>query len=139
VTEWQGVFLALMAVALVVIAVVQVGLIVVALRLSRQVTTTVEELRREVRPLIDKANRLAEDAARTTSLALAQVERVDRFLALTTTRVDEVLKVLQVSLAGPVRQGAAFMMGLRTVISAIRQWQDRSAARREEDDALFVG
>jgi hypothetical protein len=142
VSDWQVIWLGVMAAALVVMALMQVGLVLVALRTSRQVTLSIENLRRDVRPVIDRVNRLADEAGRTTALALSQVERLDRFLAITTSRVEEVLTVVRASVGGPLRQGTALMMGLRAVIGAIRQWQDTRPARparREEDDPLFVG
>ena len=49
-TDTAVVFLAIMAVALTIMAVVQIGLIVVALRAARQVTATAEAIRRDVGP-----------------------------------------------------------------------------------------
>jgi hypothetical protein len=139
VTDWQLVCLAAMAIALVVMALVQVGLIVVALKLARQVTSVVDDVRRDVRPLVEKAHRIADDAQRAASLAAVQVERLDAMLATTTARLDHVLGVLQNAFSGPVRQGAAAMAVIRAIMGAVRQWQARDQRRREEDDGLFVG
>ena len=52
--EGSSIYLAVMAVALVVMAGIQVGLIVVVLRVTKQLTATAEEIRREVMPLVAK-------------------------------------------------------------------------------------
>ena len=75
----------------VVMAAIQIGLaLIVAARRQADEATT-DALRREVKPLIEKANRLVDEASRVTSLAAAQVERVERLLASTSERVDETL------------------------------------------------
>jgi hypothetical protein len=141
VTEWASVWLGVMAIALVVMAAIQVGLIVMGLRLVRQMSATIDGVRRDVKPLIDKAHVIADEAARATTLATMQVERVDQLLSSTTARVDEAVGLLQSAFAGPLRQGAAVVTAVRAIAGALRQWQDRrpSRSRREEEDALFVG
>jgi hypothetical protein len=135
----SGVWLAVMAIALVVMAIVQVALIVVALQLARRMTVMLDEIRREVRPVVDRIHRLADDAQRATSLAVTQVERIDALLATTAERVDEVLRVVQAAFSGPVRQGAAILAAVRAIVGAVRQWPPRERERREEEDPLFVG
>jgi hypothetical protein len=142
VTDWQLVWLAIIAVSVAVMMVIQVGAIIAGIMFAKQLTATVQDLRKEITPLMDKIHRVADDAVRTTSLAAAQVERVDRMLALTATRVEETVTIVQNALGGPVRQGAAAVMAIRAVMSAFRQWQGSrasKAAHREEEDALFVG
>jgi hypothetical protein len=140
VTDTAVVFLAIMAVALVIMAVVQIGLIVVALRAAKQVTATVEAFRRDVGPLIQKVSLVADDAARVTSLALTQVERVDHALAATAQRVDTTLSVVQGLVSGPVRQSSAVVAAFKAAMGVMRHVQDRRRTRREaEEDALFVG
>jgi hypothetical protein len=132
--------LGIMAAALVVMAAVQVGLIVVALKVARRLTTAVDDLRVELQPLIVKAHRIADDASRTVSLAALQAERVDQFLATTAVRVDETLQMLKRAVAAPTRQGAAVAAAIKTAVSVFRYWQDaRRRPVREEEDALFVG
>lgn len=135
------VFLGVMAVSLAVMAVIQVGLVVAAIRAMRALAGAADELRREVRPLMEKVNRIADDASRMTALATLQVERVDQFIATTTTRVDQTLGVVQGLMSGPVRQSAVVIAALRAAFAAFRDWQQRKASPREaqEDDAWFVG
>ena len=138
--DWSGLWLAIMAMSLLTMAVVQVGLILVVIRLARQVATMLDEMRREVRPIIDKLSRLTDDAQRATATVTAQVERLDALFTTTAARVDEIMNVVQTLFAGPVRQGAAILAILRAVGSAFQRRQsNREHARRDEEDPLFVG
>jgi hypothetical protein len=140
VSDSAVVFLAIMAVALVVMAAAQIALMVVGLRVAKQVTATAEELRREVRPLLDKVHQLTDEATRVTTLAYAQVERVDMLMASTAQRVDDTLGILQGFIAGPVRQGSAMVAAFKAAMTVVRGFQDRRSVSREpEEDALFVG
>jgi hypothetical protein len=140
VTDTAVVLLGIMTVALVIMAVVQIGLIVVALRVARQVTTTAETFRRELRPLIDKIGVVTDDAARVTALALTQMERVNHALASTSQRVDATVSMIEGLVARPVRRSAAVVAAFKAALGVVRQVQTRRRIRREaEDDALFVG
>lgn len=140
-TDWQLVCLAAMAVALVVMAAVQVGVIIVAVRVGRQVSATAEEIRREVKPLVLKAHRISDDAARAAALAVAQVERIDRLVESASARVHETLGLVQDAVVEPVRQGAAVVAAVRAALTAFRSWRGEGAHhhRRDDEDALFVG
>ena len=139
-TDTAVVLLAIMAVSLAIMAVVQIGLIVVALRVARQVTTTAETVRRDLTPLIEKISGVTDDAARVTSLALAQLERVDHAVASTAQRVDQTLSVMQGLLSVPIRQSSALVAAFKAAMSVVRHVQARKSSRREaEEDALFVG
>src|SRR5690606_4286029 len=135
------VFLAIMAVSLVIMAAVQVGLVIVSLRVARQVSATAEEFRREIRPLIAKANALTDEATRVTTLALTQVERVDHAIATPARRPGATLSVLQGLMSGPVRQSSAVFAAVKAAWSVVRRLQERrsTAGREAEEDALFVG
>jgi ABC-type transporter Mla subunit MlaD len=139
VSDGQTTWLAIIAIAVAVMAVAQIMLALTALRAAREMTATVAELRRDLKPVIDKAHRLVDEATRVTSLASLQVERVDRLLAGTAARIDETLSIVQSAVIRPVRQGAALLAGVRAALSALRSWQDRGRHSREDDEALFVG
>ena len=138
-TDWQVVFLGIIALALVAMAGAQVYMGLAVARASRQVTETVESLRRDVRPLIDKATKVTDDAARVTELAVRQVERVDRMVANMAVRVDDTLHVVQSSVVDPIRKGAAVFAGIRAMMGAFRDRHGRPAAHRDDEDPLFVG
>jgi hypothetical protein len=139
VTEWQTALLAVIAGSVLVMAVLQVTVVTIAGRYARDAARAVDELRREVRPLIEKANRISDDAARVTAMAATQVERVDRLLASTANRIDETVGVVQGALLEPVRQGAAMISAVRAAFGALRGARDRHRAHADEDEALFVG
>ena len=139
-SDWGVVWLAVMAMSLLVMAATQVGLALMVLRVARQMMATTDALRREVKPLIEKTNRLVDEASRATSLAAAQVERVERLLTSTSDRVDETLGVLQGAIMQPVRQGAALVTAVRAALSVIRGARHaRARQARDEEEALFVG
>ena len=139
-TDWQGATLVVMAAALVVMAAIQVAAIVAALRVARKVTATADELRREIRPLLEQTRRIADEAERTARLAAAQMERVDSLMASIALRVEETVDVVQGALVGPLKQGAAIVAAFRAALSFVRDWQRRPRPGREDtDDAMFVG
>ena len=138
-SDGQTVWLAIIAIAVAVMATMQIALALIALRAAREMTNTVAELRRDLKPVIDKTTRLVDEAQRMTSLATLQVERVDKLLASTVERVDETLSIVQHAVIQPVRHGAAVMAGVRAALAALRSWQDRRTQPRDDDEALFVG
>jgi hypothetical protein len=144
VTDWAVIWLGVIAVAVAIMALVQIGVIIVGLRLARQLSVTIDELRHEVRPLVEKVHRIADDAARATSLATIQIERIDDILSTTTARVDEGLAIVRNAMGGPLRQGYAVAMALRAALSAFRRRPHTTSGSarplgQEEEDALFVG
>jgi hypothetical protein len=141
VSESATVFLAIMAVSVAIMAAIQIGLIIVGIQAARKLGTLADDLRREVRPLMDKVNRIADDAGRATSLAALQVERVDQLMASTAARVDDTLGVIQGLMGGPVRQSAVAVAAFKAALAAFRHWQDRRQRPREheDEDAWFVG
>jgi hypothetical protein len=139
VTDWQLVWLGTIAIAVAVMAALQVAALTVLIRMVLQAVKAIQKLDRDLRPLLEKAHRIADDAARTTALAAAQAERIDALITSATERVDETLDVVQRAIVDPIRQGTAFIAGLRAVIAAFRGWREPDRAAREEDDALFIG
>ena len=137
--DWQVFFLGVMAVALVAMAAAQVLIGVAVLKASRQITDMAEKLRSDIRPLIDKATHLTDEASRVTAMAVMQMERVDKLTATLAVRMDETVGLVHSAVAGPVRQGAAVMAGLKAVFGAIREWQNRPNRTHEDEDPLFVG
>lgn len=140
-TEAQGTWLAVSAVALVIMALVQVGVAVAAILAARQVMRMNDELRRDLGTLIARMNRMADDAERVVALAASQVERLDRFVGATVERVDQVAGFVQGALGGPLRQGALAFSVVRAIVGALRGRRSSAGRRRrrDEDDALFVG
>jgi uncharacterized protein YoxC len=140
VTDGQALSLAVMAGALVVMAIVQVAVLVVVAKAGRQAVETAQQMQRDLRPLLEKAHRISDDAAKITALTLRQVERVDQMITTTSARVDATLGVIETAIIQPIQQGTALMAGLRTALGMVRAWRDRDRRDpREDEDGLFIG
>lgn len=139
---WSDLFLGVIAVATLVMALIQVGAILVALRVARQAQQMLATVQQEVKPLINKAHAIAEDAARTAALATVQAEKVDRLVTDLTRRVDETATVVQEAILMPAREGLAIVSALRAGLSALRGGRDmrpRHGRHADEEDPLFIG
>ena len=135
-------FLGLIALATVVMAVVQVTAAMYAARAAREAAKAALELHRELGPILANARKATDDAARITALALTQVERVDTFVATATARVDESMAAIQSAIVGPLRHGSALWSGLQAALTFFGEQQERRDRRRadeEEDENLFIG
>lgn len=140
-SDWTAVFLGVIAVSTLLMALLQVGAVVVALRLSKRVERLAGELQGEIKPLVGRVHAIAEDAARASSLAVAQVERADQLMVVLTRRVDETAAILQRAIVTPAREGLAVFSALRAGLAALRGTRPPSSGsgRLEEEDALFIG
>ena len=139
---WSDVFLGLIAAATLVMAVVQVGAIIAALRLSRQAQQVLQSVHQEVRPLIARAQALAEEASRTVAMATTQAQKVDRLITDLSQRVDETAGVIQEAIITPAREGLAIVAAVKAGLSALRGLRDvrpRNGRHAEEEDPLFIG
>ncbi len=133
------VWLGVIAVAVAVMAVLQVVVLLRLSQVAREASSATRDLRRELTPLIAKAHKIADDAGRVSALALTQVERVDQLFESTALRIDETMQTVQEMLIRPVRQGAAVMAGVKAALAVFRARQDRGRYDRDDDDALFIG
>lgn len=139
-SEWQVIFLGVMAGALVLMALAQFAVALALVKALKSVLSTVDELKREIHPLMQKVNRIADDAERVTALAVVQAERIDGLVKQTTERMDETFGLLRSAVIDPIRQGSAIITAVKAAISAVRSWQNRPAnSVREDEDPLFVG
>ena len=133
-------FLGIIAISVLVMAVLQLGAVIVLARVARRVLGITEELQREIKPLAAKVNAIADEAQRAAALASKQIERVDAMVADLSRRVHDTTSAVQSIVTGPLRQGSAVVSGLRSLIAAfLTTPPSRAADRDEEDDALFVG
>jgi two-component sensor histidine kinase len=139
----SDVFLGLIALAAVVIAGVQVGLIVVAVRLVNRVDALSMQFDREIAPLAEKLRRVADHLQHATGLAAVQIERLDRLFAGASKRADETMSLVQSAVVGPIREGLAVVAALRGVIGAVRAFRrggpSRAPAKFDDEDPLFIG
>ena len=137
-STWATVFLGIIAMATLVTAVLQVVLLVAGWQLVRRITTFVEDLDREIRPIIGHVNSIARDASRVASLAAAQVERADQVLNNAVIRIEDLLSHMQSLVISTLREGNALMIGVRAVMAAIQALRGRRRRRSEDDEALFI-
>ncbi len=141
--DWSGVFLGVIALAVTVMAVVQVGVIVFGARLARRVEQLVVQIDRDIKPLVANLNVVGQEAARAAELATAQVQRVDQLFGDIASRVEETADSLQAAIITPAREGMALVQGVKAAFAALREIRSATgpsrAARHDEDDPLFIG
>jgi hypothetical protein len=135
------VFLGIIAAATLLLAVVQVGFIVYGWTVVRRVSRMLDQIEREVKPVLGNLSAMARDAARASALAMVQVERVDRVFTDLASRIEETATTVQRAIITPIREGAAVMSGLKAALAVLKAVATRQNApgRSEDDDALFIG
>lgn len=135
-------FLGLIALAVLVMAAIQVAAIIAAARLARRVDRLAAQIEQDIKPVFEHLRTLTADAARAASLAAAQVERADRLFGDLAFRADQTLTTLQQRVLAPARDGMAMLAGVRAALAAFRELRDagrKRAAVAEEEDVLFIG
>ena len=141
-TFWAEVFLGVIALATLTIAVVHVGVVVGGWMMARRVNQLLSQVERQMQPLVESVNAIAQDAARVTALATTQAERVDGLITDLTNRIEETANTVQEAVLKPLRDGAAMLAGVRAAIDVFRDGGGRRGAGRtrpEDEDALFIG
>lgn len=141
-SAWSDVFLGVIALATLIMAAIQVGAIVAALRLARQAQQVMATMQQDVRPLIARANAIAEEASKTVALATAQAQKIDRVVTDLSRRTEETAAVLQEAIITPAREGMAIVAGVRAALAALRGLRDlapRHSRQADEEDPLFIG
>jgi hypothetical protein len=138
-------FLGVIAFAVLIMALIQVGAIFAGIRLARRVDDVAKQIDTEIKPLIANLTAMSSEAARAAALAAKQAERLDRVFGEMVHRVDETLAAAQEFITGPARQGMAVMAGVKAVFDSFRSLREasrRRAATRpaiEEEESLFIG
>jgi hypothetical protein len=139
VTDRAELSLAIIAAAMLVSTLVQVGVIVAATLLVRRINRLATQVEQELKPLFAHLNAIGRDASRAASLAVAQVERVDRLLGDATRKIEQTLNTVQKTIVAPAREGLALLSALRAVMEVLRDKRGRARQRAgEEEDALFI-
>jgi hypothetical protein len=134
------VFLGVIAVATLAMAAVQVGLVIAAIRLARQVQELRAWVEVEIRPLIANLGAASSKAVRVTEVAVIQIERIDRLFADLTRRVDEGSRLVQATLLAPLREGRALLAAVAAALGALGDVrQSREPSTVGDDDPLFIG
>ena len=139
--DWSQAFLGVIAVSTALMAAMQIGTLVVLARVALQVRDVIGTLQKDVRPLIARANALAEEATKTATLATAQAQKIDRLVTDLTRRVDETSAVVQQAIITPAREGMAIVAALRAGLGALKGVRDLRGRPGgvEDEDALFIG
>jgi hypothetical protein len=133
--------LGVIAAATAIMALVQIGAIIVLARVAMQVRDVASSIQQDLRPLIARANAIADEAQKTATLATAQAQKIDRLVTDLTRRVDETSVVIQQAILTPAREGMAIVAGLKAALGALRGLRDLRGrpSRIEDEDALFIG
>jgi hypothetical protein len=142
-------FLGIIAAAVSLMAIIQVAAIVFAARAARSVGEAVSRLERDVRPIVASLQTMSADAARATTAATAQVERLQQTLDVVldgvdraSVRVEETLQTIQEGILAPAREGLGILQVIKSLFAQGRP--SRSGPRyrpaaAEDEDALFIG
>jgi hypothetical protein len=141
VNGWSDAFLGVIAAATLVMALIQVGAIIFAARLARQVQQLMASMQTEIRPLVARATAVADEASRTASLATAQAEKIDRLVTDLSCRVEDTAAVIQEAIVIPAREALAIVAAVKAGLGALRALRDLRPrpGRAEDEDALFIG
>ena len=135
------VWLGIIAVAVLVMAVIQVTAIVFAMSAARRIGQVADRLEQNLNPVVSNLQTITSEAARMTTMAAAQVERADRMFADLSRRAEQVMAAVP-TLLGPAGKGLAFLNGIKAALAAIhelRRSSRRGPAHPDEEDALFIG
>ena len=134
-------FLGIIAASTALMAIMQIGAIIVLARVALQVRDIIGTLQQDIRPLIARANAIADEASKTAALATVQAQKIDRLVTELTQRVDETSAIVQQAIITPAREGMAIYAALKAGLAALRGIRDLRgrASGVEEEDALFIG
>jgi len=140
-------FLGIIAVAVAVMAIVQVAAIVFAARAARSVGDAVSRIERDVQPIVANLKTMSADVARATSSATAQVERLQQTLDVVLGRVDtasarveQTLQTIQDGILAPAREGFGILQMIKSFFAAGRSYgrPRHRPTPSEDEDALFI-
>ena len=139
-TLWSEIFLGVIAVATLMTAIVQIGVLIAAGLAVRRVGRLLDRVEHELKPAFAQFNTISREAARAVSLVTAQVERADKLFTDFAERVETTVSTVQNQILGPAREGKAFITALRTALDVIREARRhaRARTRSEDEDALFI-
>jgi len=154
VTPLSETFLGLIALAVLVMAGLQVATLLLTLRAVRQVGESLRRFEQDVRPIVANVHALSADVKRAAALATAQVERADRLLTDAARRVEDTMATVQDTILAPARDGFAIIQGIKAAFNAFRELRSRPRARSgpnvgpvpravpdpgDDDHASFIG
>jgi hypothetical protein len=124
-----NVLLGIMAAVSVLEALVIIGGAVAGLLVYRRVMQTMTDLEaRQIAPLREKVDGILADVQAITARVSQQTERVDHAIAGTFDRVDQTAERMRWTVRDKVNQAAGVVRGVRAVIMAMLNQEDRRAA-----------
>jgi hypothetical protein len=145
-SETGEVFLGVIAVAVAVMALIQLGAIVAGVRLARRVDRITTQLEQDVKPILTNLTNISSEAAKASALASAQIERIDKTVSQLLVRVDQTVSTAHHIITGPARNGMAVVAGVKAAMGAFQSLREasrrRSAVRNpvpEDEESLFIG
>lgn len=140
------VLLGVIAVAVAVMALIQIGAIIAAVRLAQRVDRMRKQLEQDVKPLLANVTAMSAEAAKATARAAAGVERMDQTFSEVLGRVETTVAAAQHFISGPARNGLAVVAGVKAALGAFHSLGEssrrRTAARPapvDDDESLFIG
>ena len=138
----NDIFLAIIALAVLTMAAIQVAALVYAMRLMRRVDELTARIEQDIRPMFADLRAVTSDAAKAMALVAAQAERADRLLGDVAGRLEQAVAVVHEKIFVPLREGATLLSGIGAALAALRELRDtgqRTTSGVEEEDALFIG
>ena len=141
------VWLAVIAVAVAMMAAIQVGAIVLGLRLARRVDQLTTQVERDIKPLLQNLTAMTAEAHRAVQMATAQVERADRLFGDLAVSAERTMALAAQFVGGPAQKGMALFAAARAAMSALRDLREASRRRSrdhrmvtpDDEESLFIG
>ena len=112
-------FLGLIALGVLVMATIQVGAIVMAIRAARRVEGAIGALQQDIKPIVANLQTMSADAARATAKVATQVDRLERTLNDVSARINATATSVQETVVAPIREAMAIMQGLKAAFGAL--------------------
>ncbi len=138
-STWGEVFLGVIAFATLATAIVQIGVLIAAAKLAKRLDALTNSVEEQLKPLFGHLDTIGREASRATSIAGAQMERVDSLFGDSIQRLEQTMDTLQQAVSIPAREGAALLAGFRAVVGSFRDARrGRARTKSEDEDALFI-
>jgi tetrahydromethanopterin S-methyltransferase subunit B len=114
-------FLGVIALATLITAIAQVGVLIAGLRLARRVNAAVERIEDTTGPIVARVDELSAEALLSLAAARSQMDRLERMTEDVVNRIDETVRTWQTYVLKPARQGVALLAGARAAVLAFRR------------------
>jgi hypothetical protein len=146
VSQTGELYLGVIAFAVLIMALIQVGAIVAGIVIAKRVQRLTKQVEDDIKPLLANLAGMTSEAARAAALAAKQIERFDQAFGDMASRVDQTLSMAQNFVSGPARQGLAILSGVKAMTDALRGIREASRRRQasrqstvDDEESLFIG